>query len=239
VAAGNLDDEPVHDIITGAGPGAVFGPHVRAFRYDEDLHWVLPMHNVSFLAYNIRHWGVNVTAGDIDGDGYDEIITGPGPGMIFGPHVRGWDVDGGQAQAMPVSYFAYGLQRYGVVVGSGDVDGDGFDEIITAPGPGADFFAHVRGWNYDNASISPLPGCSFVAWQPTQAGHGARIFAGPDMNDDDTCEMVIGVGPDPAASVGPQVKVFDYDGYAVREMFSLMAFPTTWTHGVNVAAGRF
>jgi hypothetical protein len=190
------------------------------------------------MAYNIRHWGVNVTAGDIDGDGFDEIITGPGPGAVFGPHVRGWDVDGGPAQAIQnVNYFAYGLRGYGAVVGCGDADGDGFDEIITAPGPGKVFGAHVRGWNYDSAFISPLPGCSFMAWPSSQVRYGARVFAGTDLDEDDRAELVIGGGRDP--SIGPLVKVFQYDGADTTLWFSLGSYPTEWTHGANVAAGRF
>jgi len=48
---------------------------------------------------------------------------------------------------------------------------------------------------------------------------------------------VIGAGPDPAASAW--IKVFSYSGTAVTEHFSLRAFPSSWTHGVNVAAGWF
>ena len=31
----------------------------------------------------------------MDGDALHEIISGAGPGAVFGPHVRGWNVDGG------------------------------------------------------------------------------------------------------------------------------------------------
>ena len=36
------------------------------------------MGNLSFLAYGTLKFGVNVTCGDIDGDGFDEILTGAG-----------------------------------------------------------------------------------------------------------------------------------------------------------------
>ena len=237
VACGDIDDDGFDEIITGPGPGAVFGPHVRAFDYDGTPS-ITPVPGVSFFAYGTRKWGVNISGGDIDSDGFDEIITGPGPGAVFGPHVRGWDVDGGTASAIPtVSYFAYSTQKWGVAVTCGNVDGDGFDEIVTAPGPSWFFGTHIRGWNYDNVSISSLPGCSFLAWPSADARYGARVYAGGDLDLDIRHELVVGCGPDP--SVGSEVKVFKYDGAVVVEWFSLQAFPSGWTHGTNVAAGRF
>ena len=62
---------------------------------------------MSFLAYGTHRWGVNVACGDLDGDGIDEIVTGPGPGAVFGPHVRGWNYDGTALTAIPgVSFLA-------------------------------------------------------------------------------------------------------------------------------------
>ena len=237
VATGDIDQDGYDEIITGAGPGAVFGPHVRAFDYDGTPS-IAPVPGVSFMAYNTRQWGVNVTGGDIDGDGFDEIVTGPGPGVIFGPHVRAWDVDGETAEAISeVSFFAYGMREYGVVVACGDADGDGFDEIVTAPGPCVDFLANIRGWNYDDSAISPLPGCRFFAWHSSQARYGAKVFVGADMDENGSDEQVIGAGPDP--DTGTPVKVYRYDGSGVTEWYSLQAFPSSYTRGVNVAAGRF
>ncbi len=101
---------------------------------------------------------MNVGCGDIDGDGMDEIVTGAGPGAVFGPHVRGWNWDGsGAVQAIPgISFFAYEYTEWGANVACGDLDGDGFDEILTGPGPGPAHPPRIRGWNYDGTVLTAI-----------------------------------------------------------------------------------
>jgi fibronectin-binding autotransporter adhesin len=199
---------------------------------------VQPVPGVNYFAYGTLKWGVNVAAGDIDGDGYDEIVTGAGPGTVFGPHVRGWNVDGGAAAAIPaVSWMAYGTNQYGVQVTCGDVDGDGIDEMITASGPSPAFAAHIVGWNYDGQEVTPLAGFSFLAWPATEARYGARVGSGADLDLDGRDELVVAPGPDPAMET--PVGVYTYDGQQVTSWFTLQAFPSGWTHGASVAAGRF
>ncbi len=237
IAAGDIDGDGYDELITGAGPGAVFGPHVRAFDYDGS-GTVTPVSGVSFFAYGTLRWGVNVSAGDIDGDGYDEIVTGAGPGDVFGAHVRGWNIDGGTAASMPgVSWLAYGTPRYGVRVACGDVDGDGIDEIITAPGPSPVFASHIRGWNVDGGTATPLPGFSIFAWTAEEALYGATVASGTDLDGDSRHEVVVGMGPDPDA--GSAVRVYRYSGSELEQLFELQAFPIGWTHGANVAVGTF
>ncbi len=231
VACGNLDGDAADEIITGAGPGAVFGPHVRAFDYTSGVG-VSPMPGVSFFAYGTPKWGVNVACGNIDPVGGNEIVTGAGPGAVFGPHVRAWKVDNGSVSPIAaVSFFAYGTPRYGVNVACGDVDGDGIDEIITAPGPSASFGANIRGWDYDGAFVSLLPGFDFFAWGASQARYGARASARADLDGDGRAEVVVGQGPGP--TLGSEVKVYRYDGAAVSLWYSLLAFDAGWTQGVN------
>ncbi len=237
VTAGDLDRDGRDEIITGAGPGAVFGPHVRAFHYD-GAGAITSMAGVSYFAYGTLKFGVNITAGDIDGDGYDEIISGAGPGAVFGPHVRGWNVDGGTAAPLSaVSFMAYGTNKFGVNVACGDVDGDGVDEIITAPGPSGLFAAHVRGWNYDGTSLEALPGLNFFALPEASARFGARVFASADLDGDGRDEIVVGGGPDPA--LGSPVVVFRYNSSEVSQWFALDAFDSGMVRGATVAAGRF
>jgi len=239
VVAGDIDGDGYDEIVTGAGPGAVFGPHVRGFDYDGGPS-VTPVPGVSYFAYGTLKWGVNVASGDLDGDGFDEIITGAGPGAVFGAHVRGWNVDGGPPTSMPgVSYFAYDTPRYGVVVGAGDVDADGLDEIVTAPGPSPAFGAHVRAWDVDGTVVTEVPGYSFFAWPGDVARHGARIFADANLDGSGGDECVVGPGPDPSLESPLNVYTYDPDTELVSLWISLDAFPSGWTHGATVAAGWF
>jgi hypothetical protein len=235
VTAGDLDGDGYDEIITGAGPGAVFGPHVRAFDYDGGPS-AIPDPGVSYFAYGTLKWGVNVAAGDIDGDGFDEIITGAGPGAVFGAHVRGWDHDGtgGVTPAPGVSYFAYGTPRFGVNVGSGDLDGDGIDEIITGPGPGEIFGAHVRAWDTDSGGVVQMPGVSYFAYIGTT--HGVRVAAA-DVDGDGIEEILTVPGPDPAAAV--QVLAWNVDQGSVVQVPGLdfFAYDQTMTHGGCIAGG--
>ncbi len=235
VACGDIDGDGRDEIITGAGPGAVFGPHVRGWNNDGGGTTV-PIPGTSFFAYGTLKWGVNVACGDIDGDGMDEIVTGAGPGAVFGPHVRGWNHDGG-GTTLPipgVSYFAYGTLKWGVNVACGDLDNDGIDEIVTGPGPGAIFGAHVRGWNVDGGTAAPLAGASWFAY-PTS--HGVVVTAG-DLDGDGFDEVLTAPGPDPAALA--HLKGWNLDGGQVSAMAGIdfLAYDGWINCGGRVAIGN-
>ncbi len=117
VATGNLYGTGRDMIITGAGPGG--GPHVRVFDQYGRV-WA------QFFAYDqFFGGGVKVAAGDLNGNGRDEIVTGAGPGG--GPHVRIFDV-----WTKPLGGFFVGDPKTftGVHVAVSDTNGDGYDEII-------------------------------------------------------------------------------------------------------------
>jgi hypothetical protein len=118
VCVGDLNGDNIQEIVAGAGVGG--GPHVRVFNKDGKVI------NPGFFAYdpNFRG-GVNVACGDVDGDGVDEVITGPGRGG--GPHVRVFDKDG----KMKSQFFAFdSTGKDGVEVAAADLDNDGLAEII-------------------------------------------------------------------------------------------------------------
>lgn len=91
----------------------------------------------SFNAFDPQFTGgVRVAAGDIDGDGRDDIITGGG----VNGHVKVFSGSDGSAVR---DFFAFG-QNYngGVRVGAADLNGDGIDDILTGSTAGAG--GHVK-----------------------------------------------------------------------------------------------
>jgi hypothetical protein len=182
VACGDLDGDGRDEIVTGAGSGAVFGPHVRGWAVDGGM--AAPMPGISFFAYNTLRWGVNVACGDLNGDGRDEIVTGPGPGEIFGGHIRAWRVglDGTAGPLPGASLMAYpSAVRFGARVACADLDGDGRDEIVTAPGPGPDNMARIRGFSYDGGTLAAMSAPDFIAWD-AEAYRGGASLAAVDLD---------------------------------------------------------
>jgi uncharacterized protein YkwD len=132
VAAGDVTGDGRADVITAAGPGA--GPHVKVFDgRTMQVAW-------SFFAYAPAFTGgVYVAAGDLNGDGKSDVLTG----AAGAPHVKAFD---GATHGEMASFFAYDPAfDGGVRVACADLDGDGRADIITGAGPGAG--PHVRAWS--------------------------------------------------------------------------------------------
>ena len=233
VCCGDIDGDGFDEIVTGPGPGAVFGPHVRGWDVDGGTASGIPA--VNFFAYGTKKFGVNVTCGDIDGDGFDEIVTGAGPGAVFGPHVRGFNFDNTPAvEPIPgVSFFAYGTKKFGVNLCCGDIDGDGYEEIVTGAGPGVVFGPHFRGWNYDGGTETlPIPGVSKMAYGTRK--WGVRVTMG-DVDADGIDEII--TTPGPGAVFGPHVRGWNYDDKELESISSInfFAFDTSYRYGADAA----
>ncbi|MFN7971460.1 MAG: hypothetical protein U0166_03785 [Acidobacteriota bacterium] len=235
VASGDVENDGLDEILTGPGPSAVYGPHVRGFERDG-----VPIAKVSYFAYGTLRYGVRPASGGLDADPSLEILTGPGPGAVFGPHVRGWNYDGQTLTALSkVSFYAFGTLKYGAGTVGGDVDGDGFAEILAAPGPGNAFGAQVRGFNYDGQAVTAMGKLNYFAY-PSPAAYGTSIAAADVESDglgnygDGFEEIAAARGPDPAG--GPDVTIFDYDASSVVSKIGTLA-PYGTLYGAKVAGG--
>jgi hypothetical protein len=91
VAAGNFDGDYTTPDSLVTAPGAGGGPHVIVWRMKQLADGTITTDGIldQFMAYDPRFaGGVNVTTGDLDGDGQAELITAPSGGG--GPHVKVW-----------------------------------------------------------------------------------------------------------------------------------------------------
>jgi hypothetical protein len=203
----DVTGDGVPDLIAAAGLGG--GPRVRVF--DGQTDQVL----ADFFAYDIGfRGGVNVAAGDFDGDETAEIVVGAGVGG--GPHVRVLLLDGTSV----LELFAYEpTLSSGVHVAAGDLNGDGVAELITgAPQGGGPRVRYFRG---DGSPIR-----DFFAYDPGFDG-GVHVAAG-DLNGDGRAEVVTG----PGTGGGPHVRVFDQFG---GERASFFADTAQLTYGTPLA----
>jgi hypothetical protein len=149
VAAADINGDGHADIVTGAGPGS--GPHVKVIDGNK-LGQIQANGQIadsallaSFFAFAPTFTGgVNVTAGDFNGDGVPDVIVGAGAGG--GPEVRvldGTKLTANQANgeiqqsSSLVDFFAYeNTFLGGVRVDAVDVNGDGKLDIVTGAGHG-------------------------------------------------------------------------------------------------------
>jgi len=169
--AAKIDNGYFRLVVTGTGPGA--GPQIGIFQPGGKMLG-------SFFAYDKNNrGGVNVALGDIDNDGLDEIITGPGRGLE--PLIKVFSQQG----KVKSSFLAYDKNfRGGVSVALGDIDGDGRLEIITGPGAGGG--PHIRIFNSQGKVMS-----SFFAFDQKYRG-GLEVGSG-DSNGDGQDEIYAGI----------------------------------------------
>jgi len=119
----------------------------------------------SFWAYDPAFdAGVSVAAGDVDGDGRADIITGAGPGG--GPHVR---VLSGLDLSELASFFAYDPGfSFGIWIAAGDTNGDQRADIII--GAGANGGPHVQVYSgIDNSLLQSFFASRGVSAAPRRA----------------------------------------------------------------------
>ncbi len=211
VTVSDVDGDGKADVVTGTGPGG--GAHVKVFS-GATLSQGRPTELASFFAFDPSfRGGVNVAAGDVDGDGRADIVTAAASGG--GSHVKVFNGLGGQPLLR--SFFAYGATfGGGVSVAAGDVNGDGLADIITGAGVGGG--PHVKVFDSRGAELA-----SFFALTGGAAGADVAYR----VANDGTPLVVVG-----GQTNGSQVRTFAAPDFRLYSEFD--AYESSFLGGVEV-----
>jgi glucose/arabinose dehydrogenase len=211
VATADFNGDGVADVITATQAGVA--PHVKVF----DGRTLAEL--ASFFAYAPGYLGgVQLAAGDVTGDGVPDIVTGTNLGV--GPHVKVFD---GKTFAEVRSFLAFDPGYLGGIrVAVGDVNHDGFGDLIVAAGVGGNGHVRVLSGN----GLAEL--ASFLAYPGATLPDGVWVGAG-DVDGDGRAEVLTGT----SFGAPAHVKAFSIPSLTLKASFIAYA---GFAGGVRVAS---
>ncbi|MDP1793219.1 MAG: VCBS repeat-containing protein, partial [Acidimicrobiales bacterium] len=155
-----------------------------------------------------------VAAGDINGDGLQDLVTAAGPGAVATVAVARKDATV-LAEVVP-----FPGANGGATVAAGNVDASDREEVIVGSGPGIS--STVKAYRLVNDQLEEV-----FSFSPYGAGFRGGVFVGAAKG-----YIVTGAG----AGGGPHVKVFKITG-GVPELFSEWMAYGAFSGGVRVDIG--
>jgi hypothetical protein len=224
IAAADFDGDGKAEIVVGAGSNTSNPAQVRIFTYNPDSETIEDT-GIDFKAFTVKG-GVNIAAGDVDGDGVPELITAAGAKSGNSPGVSVWEVETSAATWSvnnTVNFIAFS-GKYGANVTTGDINGDGISEIIVSSGPDPKGgFNMIKVFNGNGTEFG-------LMITDSSKGYGLSV-ASADLDNDGIAEIVAGLGP---SSKNPStVKIYKADKTVLN---TFTAFEGTW-YGAVVSVG--
>jgi UPF0755 protein len=205
ICSADLDGDGIKEILTIPREGG--GPHLKIFTHNGELI------NHFFVYDEKFRNGVNISAGDLNGDKLDEIVVAPFKGNF---PLRVLDRNG----KIISEFYPYGKDfKGGISLTTADLNGDGIKEIITAPL--SSYQPLIRVFNLFGALKD-----EFLAYSNNFYG-GLNISSG-DLNNDGLDEIVVSI----ASSASPYVRIFDSSFY-LRSQF--LAYDRKFLKGVYLS----
>jgi hypothetical protein len=207
-----------YDLVTGA---AVGNPDVRV--YDGTAFVTSTFNPANPDASLLAQWfpydlnfnvGANVAVGDIEKDGYADIVTGTTAGNPDVRVYRGKDIAIGTFEptgaSLVAQWFPYALEfNVGANVAVGDISRNGYADVVTGPTAGNPDVRVYNGQDIAKGQFHPTGSSLLAQWfaYGLNFNVGAFVAVG-DTNGDGFGDVITG-----ATAGNPDVRV--YDGKAI------------------------
>jgi suppressor of ftsI len=244
-AVADVNGDGVYDIIVGRAKGlsqvkVIDGTKLN--QVDPKTGVILPSALLgNFLSYQQGFMGgVFVAAGDVNGDGLADVITGPGIGRRSNVKVidatklnQGSPTTTIKPGALLANILAF-QQGFlgGVRVASGDLNGDGRTDVVTGQGPGG--LSRVKVFGGPHLMVT-------AAFRPFGPDFGGGVFVGTgNVKGFAFDDILIGQGP----GSRPRVKVFSNqtsvmmhsEQLKLAQVDSFLAYRQAFDGGVQVTS---
>jgi hypothetical protein len=252
VAVGDVNGDGIDDLITAA---AVGNPDVRVYDGKAFANGTFNPDNpntsmiAQWFPYGLNfNVGATVAVGDIEHNGFADIVTGADVGNPDVRVYRGRDIAQGTfnptGASLLAQWFPYGLNfNVGANVAAGDVNGDGFADVVTGATAGNPDVRVYNGKDIAMGTFNPTGSSLLAQFFPyaLQFNVGAFVAVG-DTTKSGFGDVITG------ASVGnPDVRVysgqdiargtFDPTGASQRDQF--FAYGLNFNIGAAVASADF
>jgi hypothetical protein len=218
VAVADVNSDDYNDLVVGATSG---NPDVRVYDGKAFATGTFSAANPSasllaqFFAYGLNfNVGANVAAGDIEDNGYADIVTGATAGNSDVHVYHGKDIAAGKfdpsGKSLVAHWFPYALQfNIGANVAVGDVNGDGYADVAAGATTGNPDVRVYSGQDIANGTFDPA-GKSLLA---QFFAYGLNFNVGAFVAVGDTTGSGFGDVITGASAGNPEVHV--YSGQAI------------------------